>query len=123
MILFFYTYLYSLYVSHQDVETLFLFKCWRARGELLCLRLSFTVLQSEVGAGGVFLTGLSKLFTARNGDFSFSKFLISKLAGDPDLDRDPAPPLALTKPGLLSLAASSFHSISISISLPKPLKF
>ena len=113
MILFFYTYLYSLYASHQDVETLFLFKCWRARGELLGLRLSFTVLQSEVGAAGVFLTGFSKLFTARKGDFSFSKFLISKPAGDPDLDRGPAPALALTKPGLLSLAAPSFHSISI----------
>ena len=109
--LFFYTYLYSLYASHQDVETLFLFKCWRARGELLGLRLSFTVLQSELGAAWVFLTGFSKLFTARKGDFSFSKSLISKLAGEPDLDLGPEPPMALPKPGLLSRAASSFRSI------------
>ena len=118
MIFFFSTYLYSLYSqTHQAVETLFLFKCWRDSGELRGLRLSFAVLQSEALPAGVFLTGLSKLFTARNGDFSFSKSLISKLAGDPDLDRAPDPPLALPKPGLLSLAASSFRSIWISMSI------
>ena len=82
-----YTYLYSLYslyVKPEDVTTLGLFKCWRARGELLCLRLSFTSLQSPVWT--VCLTGFSKLLTARKGDFSFSNFLISKLAGEPDLD-------------------------------------
>ena len=34
----------------------------------------------------VFLTGFSRLFTARNGDFSLWKLFISKEAGEPDLD-------------------------------------
>ena len=50
------------------------------------MRLSLTCLQSPVVLPTVFLTGFSRLFTARNGDFSLWKLFISKEAGEPDLD-------------------------------------